>query len=72
MSVSVYFEYWRGNSMRKVVPVPISEVISIVASSKSHKRFTMDNPSPSPLARLSDDASEAERSLDDLSFDGSA
>ena len=66
-----YFAYWRGNKMRKVVPTPVSELMSIVASNKSHNRFTMDRPSPSPLARLSDETSSLDRLFDVLPLEGS-
>ena len=41
-------EYLRGNITRKVVPTSCTDSISIVASSSSHKRFTIDKPIPSP------------------------
>ena len=38
----------RGKTTRKVVPVSAELAISMLASSSSHRRFTMDRPTPSP------------------------
>jgi hypothetical protein len=40
----------RGNITRKVVPTSCTDSISIVASSSSHNRFTIDKPIPSPAS----------------------
>src|SRR6185295_6424152 len=43
--------YRRGKITRNVVPCPAADCSSMLASSNSHKRLTMESPIPSPAGR---------------------